>query len=149
MRRMRRNSSTAHCLAEHHEFQIVPPGDAKSGLVIGERQGLAGERIAATQIPGDQGLAHDVLPKTGRGENGYREYPETAVKLLKLIDEAQRLGFSLSEIRSGLGEAAPYLPSHAAMVKALRAKLDMIDQHLKDVRARCRQIVRLLEELEG
>ncbi|HEY1885655.1 MAG TPA: MerR family DNA-binding protein [Roseiarcus sp.] len=55
-------------------------------------------------------------------------------------------GFSLSEIRTGLGEAAPNLPSHAAMVKALRRKLDHIDQHIKEVRARRRQIVKLLKE---
>jgi DNA-binding transcriptional MerR regulator len=89
---------------------------------------------------------HDVLPKPIRDENGYRTYPDTAVKILELIDGAQRLGFSLSEIRTGLGEAAPNLPSHAAMVKALRRKLDHIDQHIKEVRARRRQIVKLLKE---
>jgi DNA-binding transcriptional MerR regulator len=89
---------------------------------------------------------HDVLPKPIRDENGYRTYPDTAVKILELIDGAQRLGFSLSEIRAGLSEAAPNLPSHAAMVKALRRKLDHIDQHIKEVRARRRQIVKLLKE---
>ena len=88
-----------------------------------------------------------VLPEAIRGENGYREYPDTAVKTLGLIDDAQRLGFSLSEIRAGLSEAAPGFPSHAAMVKALRGKLESIDQHLKEVRARRREIVRLLVEM--
>ena len=89
---------------------------------------------------------HDVLPKPIRGENGYRTYPDTAVKILELIDGAQRLGFSLSEIRAGFSEAAPNLPSDAAMAKALRRKLADIDQHIKDVRARRRQIVKLLKE---
>jgi DNA-binding transcriptional MerR regulator len=89
---------------------------------------------------------HDVLPKPSRDENGYRAYPDTAVKILELIDGAQRLGFSLSEIRVGLSEAAPNLPSHAAMVKALRSKLNHIDRHIKEVRARRRQIVKLLKE---
>ena len=70
-----------------------------------------------------------------------------AVKMLGLIDDAQRLGFSLSEIRAGLSEAAPDFPSRAAMVKALRSKLESIDQHMKEVRARRREIVRLLEEM--
>ncbi len=74
-------------------------------------------------------------------------YPDTALKILKLIDAAQQLGFSLNEIRAALGEAAQHLPSHAAMVKALRSKLDHIDQHIKDVRARRRQIVKLLKEM--
>jgi MerR family transcriptional regulator, copper efflux regulator len=90
---------------------------------------------------------HDVLPKPTRNGNGYRAYPDTAVKILELIDAAQRLGFSLSEIRVALSEAAPNLPSQAAMVKALRSKLEHIDQHMKDVRARRREIVKLLKEM--
>jgi MerR family transcriptional regulator, copper efflux regulator len=90
---------------------------------------------------------HEVLPKPIRDGNGYRAYPDTAVKILSLIDDAQRLGFSLSEIRASLSEAAPHFPSRAAMVKALRGKLEYIDQHIKDVRARRRQIVKLLKEM--
>ena len=89
---------------------------------------------------------HDVLPKPIRGQNGYRTYPETALKILTLIDGAQQLGFSLSEIRAGFSEAAPNLPSHAAMAKALRSKLAHIDQHIKEVQTRRRQIVKLLKE---
>ena len=59
------------------------------------------------------------------------------------------LDFPLSEIRSGLSEAAPDLPSHAMMVKALRMKLATLDQHLKEVRGRRREIVRLLAEKGG
>ena len=112
-------------------------------LRIGElskRTGISTSRIRFYE-------RHEVLPKANRGENGYREYPDTAVKMLKLIDGAQGLGFSLSEIRDGLSEAAPKFPSREAMVKALRNKLQHIDQHLKDVRTRRRQIVELLEDL--
>ena len=90
---------------------------------------------------------HEVLPKPSRDGNGYRKYPDTAAKILELIDAAQRLGFSLSEIRKGLSEAAPNLPSRGALVKALRGKLDHIDQHIKEVRARRREIVKLLKEM--
>jgi MerR family copper efflux transcriptional regulator len=112
-------------------------------LRIGElsrRTGISSSRIRFYE-------RHEVLPKPIRNENGYREYPDTAAKILELIDAAQRLGFSLSEIRTGLSEAAPNLPSPAAMAKALRSKLDHIDQHIKDVRARRRQIVKLLKEM--
>jgi MerR family transcriptional regulator, copper efflux regulator len=90
---------------------------------------------------------HAVLPKPTRNGNGYRAYPDTAVKILELIGGAQRLGFSLSEIRAALSEAAPHFPSRPAMVKALRGKLDHIDQHIKEVRDRRRQIVKLLGEI--
>jgi MerR family transcriptional regulator, copper efflux regulator len=66
--------------------------------------------------------------------------------MLRLINDAQRLGFSLNEIRAGLSEAAPNFPSRVAMVKALRSKLENVDQHIKEVRARRRQIVKLLKE---
>ena len=88
-----------------------------------------------------------MLPKPARNGNGYRAYPGTAAKILELIDAAQQLGFSLSEIRAALSEAAPNFPSRAAMVKALRGKLDHIDRHIKDVRARRRQIVKLLKDM--
>jgi MerR family copper efflux transcriptional regulator len=90
---------------------------------------------------------HNVLPKPARNGNGYRTYPDTAAKILQLIDAAQRLGFTLSEIRAAPSEAAPNFPSRAAMVKALRGKLGHIDQHIKEVRARRRQIVKLLAEM--
>jgi DNA-binding transcriptional MerR regulator len=106
---------------------------------LSRKTGIAASRIRFYE-------KHDVLPKPVRDENGYRTYPDTAVKLLSLIDDAQRLGFSLSEIRAGLSEAAPHFPSRAAMAKALRSKLDHIDQHIKEVQARRRQIMKLLKE---
>jgi DNA-binding transcriptional MerR regulator len=109
---------------------------------LSERTGISASRIRFYE-------RHEVLPRAIRAENGYREYPDAAVKVLGLIDGAQRLGFSLSEIRDGLSEAAPNFPSRAAMVKALRRKLASVDQHLKDVRARRREIVKLLDEMDG
>ncbi len=42
------------------------------------------------------------LLKPGRKLNGYREYPDKAAATLRLIGDAQRLGFTLSEIRERL-----------------------------------------------
>jgi MerR family transcriptional regulator, copper efflux regulator len=92
---------------------------------------------------------HRVVPRALRDRSGYRDYPDSAVKMLGFIDGAQQLGFSLSEIRKGLGESAAKFPSHAAIAQALRGKLESIDQHMKEVRSRRRQIVKLLGELEG
>ncbi len=107
---------------------------------LSRRTGIAASRIRFYE-------RHKVLPKAARSENGYREYPDTAVKTLKLIDGAQRLGFSLNEISNRLSEAAPNFPSRAAMVEALRSKLEDIDRHVAEVRARRRQIVKLLKEI--
>ncbi len=107
---------------------------------LSRRTGIAASRIRFYE-------RHLVLPKAARGENDYRDYPDSAVKTLKLIDDAQKLGFSLTEIRYGLSEAAPNFPSREAMVMALKCKLEIVDQHLNDVRARRREIMRLLEEM--
>ncbi len=107
---------------------------------LAKRTGISTSRIRFYE-------RRQVLPKPIRGENGYREYPDRAVKMLGLLDDAQRLGFSLSEIRAGLSDTAPDFPSRAAMVKALRGKLQSLDQHMKDVRARRREIVRLIKEI--
>jgi DNA-binding transcriptional MerR regulator len=123
----------------HLELRFKVKGDLMRIGELSRRTGISTSRIRFYE-------RHDVLPKPIRSENGYRTYPDTAVKILELIDGAQRLGFSLSEVRAGLSEAAPNLPSHAAMAKALRSKLDHIDQHIKEVRARRRQIVKLLKE---
>jgi MerR family copper efflux transcriptional regulator len=90
---------------------------------------------------------HEVLPKAIRGRNGYRSYPDTAAKMLRLIDDAQKLGFSLSEIRDGLTESAPNFPSRRAMAKALRSKLESVDRHIREAQARRRQIVKLLADM--
>ena len=107
---------------------------------LAKRTGVSASRIRFYE-------KHAVLPKAVRGANGYRTYPETALKLLGLIDDAQRLGFSLSEIREGLSEAAPHFPSRPALVKALRGKLASLDQHIKEVRARRREIVKVLKKM--
>lgn len=124
-------------------FEAECPPAGPGSLRIGElsrRTGVAASRIRFYERGG-------VLPKAGRSLNGYRQYPQTAVKLLTLIDGAQRLGFSLAEIRDALAEAAPNFPSHDALARILRAKLAALDQHLKDIRARRREIRTLLTEL--
>jgi DNA-binding transcriptional MerR regulator len=93
--------------------------------------------------------AQKLLPKPTRGTNGYREYPGAAVETLRIIVDSQRLGFSLSEIRSGLSESAPRLPSRKAMLEALQCKLIDLDAHISEAKSRRREVVRLLKELGG
>ena len=124
----------------HVEPRFKVKGDFMRIGELSRRTGISTSRIRFYE-------KHAVLPKPIRGENGYREYPDRAAKMLRLINDAQRLGFSLNEIRAGLSEAAPNFPSRVAMVKALRSKLENVDQHIKEVRARRRQIVKLLKEM--
>lgn len=110
-----------------------------------------GELSRTTGVPASRLRFYErrgVLPKAMRSGNGYRDYPDTAVKTLKLIDAAQQLGFSLNEIRDALSEAAPDFPSRAAMAKALRGKLESIERHITEVHARRRRLTKLLEDLK-
>lgn len=111
-----------------------------------------GELSRITGVPASRLRFYErrgVLPKVMRSGNGYRVYPDTAVKTLRLIDAAQQLGFSLNEIRDALSEAAPDFPSRAAMVKVLKSKLDSIERHIKEVQTRRRRLTKLLEDLKA
>ncbi|EPF6107668.1 MerR family transcriptional regulator [Enterobacter cloacae] len=70
--------------------------------------------------------AEGLLPKPGRQGNGYRKYfPETAA-LLKIIDNAQRTGFTLEQIRRFLPQ--PHQPwDHAELVQSLNTRISEIE----------------------
>ncbi|HUC16124.1 MAG TPA: MerR family transcriptional regulator [Acetobacteraceae bacterium] len=109
---------------------------------LSKRTGISTSRIRFYE-------KHEVLPQAVRGNNGYRQYPDSTAELLCTIDNAQQLGFSLNEIRRALSEAAPDFRSRATIVRMLRSKLDAIDQHLEEMQGRRHEIVKRLEKLEG
>ena len=74
--------------------------------------------------------AEGVLPTAQRGTNGYRAYSESTVDLLVFIEGAQKLGFSLKEIKKGAPSAVPPHLSPRAMLGPLRKKLRDVDAHL-------------------
>jgi DNA-binding transcriptional MerR regulator len=65
-----------------------------------------------------------------RRDNGYRDYPDSAVDRIEFIKLAQELGFTLAEIRS----IAPMLAGGALPVEQVQAfihdKLALIDQRI-------------------
>ncbi|MEQ1311989.1 MerR family transcriptional regulator [Acinetobacter sp. XH1639] len=69
----------------------------------------------------------DLLPKAKRKSNGYREYSETDLKQLFLIQQAQQVGFSLAEIK-------PFLLSnsidweHDKLISVLESKIKDIEE---------------------
>lgn len=92
--------------------------------------------------------AKGLLPKAERRNNGYRDYPDSVVETLRLIHDAQTLGFSLSEIRASLARAGTNPPSKHAKLEALRSKLASLDRHIDEVTLRRRRIVDLIEKFE-
>ena len=60
---------------------------------IAKKTGLVGSTIRFYE---EEGL----LPPVMRGSNGYRDYPESALKRLDMVRKVQKMGFSLDVIRS-------------------------------------------------
>ncbi len=72
-----------------------------------------------------------LLPKAKRKSNGYREYSENDLKQLFLIQQAQQVGFSLTEIKT-------FLPSnvttwdHDILIGLLESKIkDIVELEQK------------------
>ncbi|SMP21747.1 MerR family transcriptional regulator [Shimia sagamensis] len=72
------------------------------------------------------------LIRADRWPNGYRDYPEGMVEMVRMIRQGQALGFSLKEIGAlvkGLGGGL----SQAEVEKLLAGKLADIDARMKEL----------------
>jgi MerR family copper efflux transcriptional regulator len=107
---------------------------------LARRAGLSASRIRFYE-------AKDLIPPSARQDNGYRDYPEQAVSTLQFIAGAQRLGFSLSEIRRALSPAGSARPSAPEMVVGLRKKLAEVETHIRDAKSRRSEILAIIAEL--
>lgn len=90
-----------------------------------------------------------LLPIPPRSSGNYRLYSEDAVRRIRFIKRAQRLGFKLSEVRELLDLAdAPSTPCQAVRARA-RAKLTDLDQRLSDLRAMRASLGTIVNECTG
>jgi DNA-binding transcriptional MerR regulator len=126
----------------HLQLRFKVKGRAMRIGEIAKRSGLSPSRIRFYE-------AHGLLPKAGRGENGYRDYPADIVETLSLIDQAQGLGFTLNEIRSALAQGGGNPPTKPEMLAALRGKLAAINQHIEEATLRRHCILALIAKFEG
>lgn len=81
------------------------------------------------------------LIRADRWPNGYRDYPEGVVALVRLIRQAQALGFGLAEI-AGLLDGLNGGIAQAEIERILQAKLLEIDARMRDL-AELRAVVAL------
>ncbi|WP_442953881.1 MerR family transcriptional regulator [Pararhizobium sp.] len=107
---------------------------------LARRSGLSASRIRFYE-------ARSLIPPSARRDNGYRDYPEQALSTLQFIAGAQRLGFSLSEIRRGLSPTDGAMPSDPEMIVALRKKLVEVETHIREAKARRSEIIAAIDEL--
>lgn len=107
---------------------------------IGEVAARAGVNRQTLRYYEREGL----LPSPTRQENGYREYPDDAVALVRFIKCAQDLGFSLSEAKA-LGDLQRTARRDRRRVRALaEAKLADVRERITRLRAIERELAQLL-----
>ncbi|HEU4389648.1 MAG TPA: MerR family DNA-binding protein [Blastocatellia bacterium] len=93
---------------------------------IGEVAGLAKVNVQTVRLYERIGL----LKKPSRLPSGYRSYEEDAPAMIRFIKRAQRLGFSLAEIKSllSLRDRGDGAASQAAAIA--RARISQIDEKI-------------------
>jgi DNA-binding transcriptional MerR regulator len=74
----------------------------------------------------DEGLVRPVR----RTKAGYREYDESSAEALKMILQAQSLGFTLDEIRGALAETKTHGLRLDYLIGKIALKLNELDRHI-------------------
>jgi len=107
---------------------------------VGELAERAGVSTSKIRFYEGRGL----LPPAARLANAYRDYDEQALLIVRFIDRAKRLGFSLAEVGGHMR-----LPKNADRKASLRleVKLAELDGHMQAIQERRAVIVALIEEV--
>ena len=90
-----------------------------------------------------------MLPQTERTVAGDRTYELTELENVRFIDQARRLGYSISEINRLIGRSDRESRTKPEMLRALEAKLAVIDDHLASVRKRRAEVLALIDQIRG
>lgn len=105
-------------------------------MKIGELAEKTGLAASAIRYYEDSGL----LPKSQRGSNGYRVYTEAEVERIRLVQLAQRLGFSLDAIR-GMFKQGENFPKDEV--------LQQLDKRLEEIAQMMQTLLSQREELQA
>ncbi len=95
-------------------------------LTIGQLARRVGLRTSALRFYQEQGL----LQPIGRTESGYRLYTPEAEQRLRFIQRAQRLGFSLADIRTLLGGWLNGDLSNAAIIETAEERYIALERQV-------------------
>lgn len=98
-------------------------------LTIGKLAKLVGVRTSTLRYYESEGL----LTPDGRSEAGYRLYQPEAVQRLHLIQRAQRLGFSLGDIRTLLEGYNRGDLSDAALIETAESRYLALDKQVTEL----------------
>ncbi|MDR5651091.1 MerR family transcriptional regulator [Ruixingdingia sedimenti] len=88
-----------------------------------------------------------IIAPAARGANGYRDYPADLIAILRFIEQAQGLGFSLKEIASVEVAGGAHPISCDEAIRLLSRKLDSVAALIAEAEGRKRRIEALIAEL--
>ena len=86
------------------------------------------------------------LIRATRGANGYRDFPEAAVAVLRLVRQAQALGFTLSEIGALTGAVQEGMTGDD-VAALLRDKIAALDAKAAEIAALRAMLVARLDDV--
>ncbi len=112
-------------------------------LSIGELARRAGVRTSTLRYYEKQ----DLLAPSARTHAGYRVYGPEAEETLRFIQRAQRIGFSLDDIRSLLDTTAP--TSDATVLAAAEERFVALERRLTELLVTRHELERFLLDLSG
>lgn len=119
---------------------------AASSLSIGQLATATGVSVRSLRHYEAQGLL-----VAGRGTNGYRHFPISAVAQVRQLQRLLGAGFSLAEIRGfpdcmRLIEGAQACPETSA---AQRERLESLERQIGELESRRARLLQMLLESEG
>jgi Cu(I)-responsive transcriptional regulator len=115
------------------------------GLTIGQVAKAAGVGVETVRFYERQG----VLTPPPRSGSGYRQYAADAVERLRFVRRAQRLGFTLREVKELLAIGADPDADRADVRAKAQAKIDDVREKIADLKRVLAQLVLLRDTCHG
>lgn len=112
-------------------------------LTIGQLAKKAGVRTSALRYYEAEGL----LVSDGRSDSGYRLYQPEAIQRLNLIQRAQRLGFSLADIRTLLEGYDQGNLSDKALIETAESRYLALDKQVTELLTLQHELQLFLQDL--
>ena len=113
-------------------------------MKIGEIAKAAGVSTSRIRFYEREGI----IPPADRGANGYRDYPAELVALLRFIEQAQGLGFTLREIADVEIGTGAHIVSCTDALALLAQKRETVIALIAEAQDRKHRIEALIAELE-
>lgn len=114
-------------------------------LSIGAVARQAGVNVETIRYYERRGL----LAQPRKPRSGYREYPLESVRRVQFIKRAQKLGFTLSEIKELLALRAAPRAQCADVLRQAEAKTRGIEEKIRGLEAMRKALAKLMAECSG